>query len=55
MKKLTEANTKQSGGVQKSDAITSAGIDEIETGRFSHATKNREGIVPGSDREVRRA
>jgi hypothetical protein len=38
----------------KNDAATSAGIDEIETGRFSQGTKNREGVVPGSGHEVRR-
>jgi len=43
----------QSGGVTKNNAITSAGIDEIETGKFSHAMKNREDVVPGSDGERR--
>lgn len=38
----------------KNDAATSAGIDEIETGRFGTGTKNREGVVPGSDHEARR-
>ncbi len=38
----------------KDNATTSAGIDELETGNFSAGTKNREGVVPGSDGGVRR-
>jgi hypothetical protein len=40
--------------VTKNENITSQGIDEIETGRFSAGTKVREGVVPGSDHEARR-
>jgi len=34
-------------GVRKNAAIANAGDAEIQTGQFSHATKNREGVVPG--------
>jgi len=31
----------ESGGVARNNAITSAGIDEMETGRFSHSTARK--------------
>jgi len=39
-------------GVAKNNAIAQQGAGEMDTGRFSHATKNREGVVPG-DHEAR--
>jgi len=34
-------------GVAKNERIANAGDSEMTTGEFSHATKNREGVVPG--------
>jgi len=40
-------NGGQSEGVVKNAAVANAGDKELTTGQFSHATKNREGAVPG--------
>jgi len=39
-------------GVAKNNQVAGSGLDEIETGRFSSQTKNREGAIPG-DKERR--
>jgi hypothetical protein len=31
----------------KNELVVNEGVDEMMTGEFSHATKNREGVVPG--------
>jgi len=41
-------------GEARNAQVANAGADEIQEGRFSHATKNREGVVPGADGERRR-
>jgi len=43
----------ESSGVAKNQRIANAGDTEMTTGQFTHATKNREGVVPG-DHEKRR-
>jgi len=40
-------------GTAKDDLVTRAGVNEMETGKFSHSTKNREGAVPGADHQTR--
>jgi len=42
-------NGSQSEGVVKNAAVANAGDAERKTGQFTHATKNREGAVPGDN------
>ena len=51
---LTSHSCIQRSGEMRNQAVADSGQSEITTGQFSHATKNREGVVPGADHEVRR-
>jgi len=42
-------NGSQSEGVVKNAAVANAGDAERKTGQFTHATKNREGAIPGDN------
>jgi len=44
---------KQKSGEAKNKNIARAGEAEVQTGKFGSGTKNREGVVPGSDGERR--
>jgi len=45
---------KQKSGEAKNKNIARAGEAEVQTGKFGLGTKNREGVVPGSDGERRK-
>jgi len=42
-------NGSQAEGVARNAAVANAGDKELTTGQFAHATKNREGAVPGDE------
>ena len=50
---LTAEIQKQPTGVERNSKITQEGQSEMDTGKFSHGTKQREGIVPHEKEERR--
>jgi len=42
-------NGSQAEGVARNAAVANAGDNELTTGQFAHATKNREGAAPGDE------